>query len=194
MLVKMKNMEKEKAEMQRQYRLLEEELDTRRREIFVLKQENSVQYMMEERENCMFLTLTLDLEISRERIRSLQHQLENSSVVTATPEETHSEPPSPTPVVIVSDESASVVPEEGKATEEKDGSSENQPEQEETTPSSFIAGPPQPSIPPTLNDLHDSSVQSLLEEKERLERELAQIRQDLKTARADVEEARRVNR
>ena len=51
MLVKMKNMEKEKAEMQRQYRLLEEELDTRRREIFVLKQENSVQYMMEEREN-----------------------------------------------------------------------------------------------------------------------------------------------
>ena len=51
MLVKMKNMEKEKAEMQRQYRLLEEELDTRRREIFVLKQENNVQYMMEEREN-----------------------------------------------------------------------------------------------------------------------------------------------
>ena len=51
MLVKMKNMKKEKAEMQRQYRLLEEELDTRRREIFVLKQENSVQYMMEEREN-----------------------------------------------------------------------------------------------------------------------------------------------
>ena len=51
MLVKMKNMEKEKSEMQRQFRLLEDELDTRRREIFVLKKENSVQYMMEEREN-----------------------------------------------------------------------------------------------------------------------------------------------
>ena len=107
MLVKMRNMEKEKVEMQRQYRLLEEELDTRRREIFVLKQENNVQYMMEERENwkamiaqqkhmnaklekgtIYFSLLTLDLEISRERIRSLQHQLENSSVVTLSPEET----------------------------------------------------------------------------------------------------------
>ena len=37
--------------MLRQYQLLEEELDTRRREIFILKREDSAQYMQAEREN-----------------------------------------------------------------------------------------------------------------------------------------------
>ena len=134
------------------------------------------------------------MEISRERLRSLQQQLENSSTVTANPEETHLEPPSPTPVMIIADESVGTTSEESIASEEKDSGSENQPEQEETPSATYISGPPQPSAPPMLNDLQDSSIQSLLEEKERLEQELAHIRQDLKTARADVEEARRVNR
>ena len=51
LMVRMKKMEKEKQEMQRQYQLLEEELDTRRREIFILKREDSAQYMQAEREN-----------------------------------------------------------------------------------------------------------------------------------------------
>jgi singapore isolate B (sub-type 7) whole genome shotgun sequence assembly, scaffold_4 len=51
MMVRMKKMEKEKQEMLRQYQLLEEELDTRRREIFILKREDSAQYMQAEREN-----------------------------------------------------------------------------------------------------------------------------------------------
>ena len=50
-MVRMKKMEKEKQEMLRQYQLLEEELDTRRREIFILKREDSAQYMQAEREN-----------------------------------------------------------------------------------------------------------------------------------------------
>ena len=51
MMVRMKKMEKEKQEMLRQYQFLEEELDTRRREIFILKREDSAQYMQAEREN-----------------------------------------------------------------------------------------------------------------------------------------------
>lgn len=51
MMVRMKKMENEKQEMLRQYQLLEEELDTRRREIFILKREDSAQYMQAEREN-----------------------------------------------------------------------------------------------------------------------------------------------
>lgn len=51
MMVRMEKMEKEKQEMLRQYQLLEEELDTRRREIFILKREDSAQYMQAEREN-----------------------------------------------------------------------------------------------------------------------------------------------
>lgn len=51
MMVRMKNMEKEKQEILRQYQLLEEELETRRREIFILKREDSAQYMLAEREN-----------------------------------------------------------------------------------------------------------------------------------------------
>ena len=51
LMVRMKKMEKEKLEMQRQYQLLEEEVDTRRREIFILKREDSAQYMLAEREN-----------------------------------------------------------------------------------------------------------------------------------------------
>ena len=51
LLVKMKAMEKEKASMQEKYRLLEEELDTRRRELLILKRDDRAQYMIAEREN-----------------------------------------------------------------------------------------------------------------------------------------------
>ena len=51
MMVRVKNMEKEKQEILRQYQLLEEELETRRREIFILKREDGAQYMLAEREN-----------------------------------------------------------------------------------------------------------------------------------------------
>ena len=95
--------------------------------------------------------------------------------------------------MIIADESLGILSEERKSSEEGNTSFESQLVHEEL-PSSNIAGPPQPLAPPVLNDLQDSSIQSRLEEKERLERELAQIHQELRVARADVDEARRVNR
>lgn len=51
MILHMRTVEREKEEMRKQYKQMEEELETRRNEIFQMKRESSSQYVMEEREN-----------------------------------------------------------------------------------------------------------------------------------------------
>lgn len=65
MLVKMRGMEKEKDEMKRQYKLLEDELEQRRNEIFQLKRANNAQYVMEERENWRAMVTQQKQEIEK---------------------------------------------------------------------------------------------------------------------------------
>ena len=65
MLVKMRGMEKEKDEMKRQYKLLEDELEQRRNEIFQLKRANNAQYVMEERENWRSMVTQQKQEIEK---------------------------------------------------------------------------------------------------------------------------------
>lgn len=47
----MKTIEKEEEEMKRKYKLMADELEQRRIEIFQMKRESNSQYVMEEREN-----------------------------------------------------------------------------------------------------------------------------------------------
>lgn len=65
MLVKMRSMEKEKDEMKRQYKLLEDELEQRRNEVFQLKRANNAQYVMEERENWRAMVTQQKQEIEK---------------------------------------------------------------------------------------------------------------------------------
>ena len=65
MLVKMRGMEKEKDEMKRQYKLLEDELEQRRNEVFQLKRANNAQYVMEERENWRAMVTQQKQEIEK---------------------------------------------------------------------------------------------------------------------------------
>ena len=65
MLVKMRNMEKEKDEMKRQYKLLEDELEQRRNEVYQLKRANNAQYVMEERENWRAIVTQQKQEIEK---------------------------------------------------------------------------------------------------------------------------------
>ena len=65
MLVKMRGMEKEKDEMKRQYKLLEDELEQRRNEVFQLKRANNAQYVIEERENWRAMVTQQKQEIEK---------------------------------------------------------------------------------------------------------------------------------
>ena len=65
MLVKMRGMEMEKDEMKRQYKLLEDELEQRRNEVFQLKRANNAQYVMEERENWRAMVTQQKQEIEK---------------------------------------------------------------------------------------------------------------------------------
>lgn len=47
----MKTIEKEEEEMKRKYKLMADELEQRRIEIYQMKRESNSQYVMEEREN-----------------------------------------------------------------------------------------------------------------------------------------------
>ena len=72
----MRTVEKEKEEMRKKYKQMEDELELRRQEIFQMKRESSTQYVMEERENWkavmaqqqqVISKLEKDLAISQER-------------------------------------------------------------------------------------------------------------------------------
>ena len=181
MLVKMKAMEKEKTSMQEKYRLLEEELDTRRRELLILKRDDRAQYMMAERENwrammaqqkqvnaklekgaVLFVGFSVDLEISRERIKSLQQQLEESQTVK-----------------IVEDEKEVV------------DASQEEPVPQDTT--SAVMGPPQPVTPPAVVEGIEDAYQQLLSKSTELEEELRRYQEGMKEAKKELEEAKQMN-
>ena len=181
MLVKMKAMEKEKTSMQEKYRLLEEELDTRRRELLILKRDDRVQYMMAERENwrammaqqkqvnaklekgaLLSMAFSVDLEISRERIKSLQQQLEESQTVK-----------------IVEDEEEVV-----------DEPREESLPQDST---SVVMGPPQPVTPPVVVEGIEDAYQQLLAKSTELEEELRRYQEGMKEAKKELEEAKQMN-
>lgn len=181
MLVKMKAMEKEKTSMQEKYRLLEEELDTRRRELLILKRDDRAQYMMAERENwrammaqqkqvnaklekgaALLVGSSVDLEISRERIKSLQQQLEESQTVK-----------------IVEDEKEVV------------DASQEEPVPQDTT--SAVMGPPQPVTPPAVVEGIEDAYQQLLSKSTELEEELRRYQEGMKEAKKELEEAKQMN-
>ena len=195
MMVRMKNMEKEKQEILRQYQLLEEELETRRREIFILKREDSAQYMLAERENWKALLTQqkqmnaklekgyfelpfwgLDLEISRERISSLQQQLDDFKQQQQNPLEEKD-----------GDDKDSV----------KDSHQQEQDEhlqKEELASNNVISmGPPQPVTPPGVVEELSDAYTTALADQSKLKEELTRLREEVDTAKKEAEEAKRVN-
>ena len=99
MIVHMRTVEKEKEEMRKKYKQMEDELELRRQEIFQMKRESSTQYVMEERENWKAVmaqqqqvisklekgeeladALGVDLAISQERSSALQQQLDTLEI------------------------------------------------------------------------------------------------------------------
>ncbi|KAK8801218.1 hypothetical protein WA171_004365 [Blastocystis sp. BT1] len=89
MIVHMRTVEKEKEEMRKKYKQMEDELELRRQEIFQMKRESSTQYVMEERENWkavmaqqqqVISKLEKDLAISQERSSALQQQLDTLEI------------------------------------------------------------------------------------------------------------------
>ena len=59
------NSKKQQDEMKRQYKLLEDELEQRRNEVFQLKRANNAQYVMEERENWRAMVTQQKQEIEK---------------------------------------------------------------------------------------------------------------------------------
>ena len=99
MIVHLRTVEKEKEEMRKKYKQMEDELELRRQEIFQMKRESSTQYVMEERENWKAVmaqqqqvisklekgeeladALGVDLAISQERSSALQQQLDTLEI------------------------------------------------------------------------------------------------------------------
>ena len=148
MIVHMRTVEKEKEEMRKKYKQMEDELELRRQEIFQMKRESSTQYVMEERENWKAVmaqqqqvisklekgeeladALGVDLAISQERSSALQQQLDTLEIK-----------------------------EEPKIADE------------EVDSQSLSMGPPQPQSPPSQDE-------SSSDEFEKLKAELAETKQ-----------------
>ena len=113
--------------------------------------------------------------------------------MTKEPEETKADLSTPSPITVIEDTA-----EQGDSGEDKEVAVVENSEKEEVTEEvsssmAIPAGPPQPSSPPIAEDLPDESDQSIRAEKEQLEKEVVQMKQELKAARAEIEEARRMN-
>ena len=91
MIVHMRTVEKEKEEMRKKYKQMEDELELRRQEIFQMKRESSTQYVMEdlaripvrvelEKGEELADALGVDLAISQERSSALQQQLDTLEI------------------------------------------------------------------------------------------------------------------
>ena len=203
MLVKMKAMEKEKTSMQEKYRLLEEELDTRRRELLILKRDDRAQYMMAERENwrammaqqkqvnaklekgaALFVGFSVDLEISRERIKSLQQQLEESQTVKVVEDEEG---------VGASHGAPLEEPLKEPLKEPLESLKESQEGSIPRDPSPAIMGPPQPVTPPAVVEGIEDAYQQLLSKSTELEEELRRYQEGMKEAKRELEEAKQMN-
>lgn len=109
------------------------------------------------------------------------------------PEETKTDLSTPSPITVIEDTA-----ERGDSGEEKEvvvveNSEKEEITEEDTSSLAIPAGPPQPSSPPIVEDLPDESTHSICAEKEQLEKEVVQMKQELKAARAEIEEARRMN-
>lgn len=213
LLVHVKTIEKEKEDMKRRYKLMEDELEQRRIEIYQLKRESDSQYVMEERENWKAILVqqkkvnsklerglewdypaySLDLEISNDRIKSLEAQLEktnNDQIVEKedmkkTEELVHSavtatnlEPPQSVQEDEHKEEADSSVIEEStnecQSIQDGEKSEENPP----TIPSAL--GPPQPAFPPDM-------------ESEEQPQELIKANQTIAALSSQLQEAKQLN-
>ena len=191
MLVKMHTMEKEKAEMQKQYKQLEDELEQRRNEIFQLKRANTAQYVLEERENWRAMVAqqkqeieklkkgivsavlsSADLEIAHQRTKSLQQQLKEDPESSESP-----------------DKVVSLISEKGE--------DETLSEVQET---SIELGPPQPTeLVEPMEPMEPVEPVEPVEpaEPERsaesVEQELCRLRAECLASQKAIEESKRVN-
>ena len=213
LLVHVKTIEKEKEEMKRRYKLMEDELEQRRIEIYQLKRESNSQYVMEERENwkailvqqkkvnsklergleCNHLVYSLDLEISKDRIKSLEAQLEKTNneqviekedvkqteeIVHSAATETNLGPPQPVQEEGDKEDTNSPAIEEGTNESQSNQDIETNEENPPTISSSL--GPPQPAFPPDMVSEEQSQ-------------ELIKANQTIATLSSQLQEAKQLN-
>lgn len=205
LLLHIRGVEKEKVELQKRYKLVEDELELRRNEIYQMKREASAQYVIEERENwkamlnqerklneklnkgiSLLFELNVDLEIYKSRLVLLEEQLKNEI-----------EAPS-IKVESIQSEELVISPEE--QTELIEPTETTDPLlvpsiSEETTEESLIissAGPPQPELPPGA-EIDGMSIESLQEQKAELEREIQSIREEIDKLQKELDESKQIN-